>query len=435
MTAPHTIRKDPLRRELDQDTWADLDRIEYRFQLVGNGGALAGPFMFGRAFDAPPHPTFSVVVDLDGEGLERCTAPMIYDQNLVKDPTFANLRTQIPSITNHFAIDSEKRPVPETPGGENKVFLSEQFHFIANSDPFPVSGAESSLRLDEKHDIHYPAIPSVGQWGLEQIGWDGIPFYLDEDVAYESGWALQCRIDDVGFLPLSFPGGPNFYTQWSCGHAGAFVPFNNEEGTPNVSAGRRHIPYMGRVNPGDTINFSIWAWGGTNATWDWACTIHDQNNQVVSRPIVPVGQSVEPTRTKHTFDIEVPVPPHDAPGQFLSSGNAYWFSLSTVLVLPINRHFTWTAQIDRVEIKITRGGYSLGLTAPNHTTIGVSEWIQDEQGMYVGANLWCRARGIHTSPTDVLAEAQVTFKGQVLKGYSNIHKVEPKTAPLQVVMT
>ncbi len=389
------------RIELDREMWADLDRIEYNFLMIGNGGAIAGPFMFGRAFEAPPQPTFAVVTEKTLDGLNKCSSIIRYDEELLPDPTFSKLRSQIPSVTDHFAIDSSKR----TP------FVLERFHFIANEEPFPVSGAEDSLKLDDRFNLSYPVVPNIGQWGLEQFGWTGRPFFLDQGGQYESGWGLQCRIDTSTFFPFSFPGGPNFYTQYMCLKTGAFVPV------------------MGRINPGDTIVFSIYGWASTTLTnWNRAIIFYDQSGAVHSQPLSDFRQ-VSTSRTKVTWEVTAPVELSAFP-----SGLPYWFSISLVLTVPTNIVSVWTAQIDRASIKVTNGPYTFGNAPPLHATIGVAEWIRDDNDMYVGANLWLKARSMNSAPTDVQTKASVTFKGVALKGYSSVHFLEQKTAPTEVVL-
>lgn len=62
MSIERSVRRAEQAKQLDRDTWADLDQVGFRFEVVGDGEAIAGPFYFGRAFDAPPIFSFSAVV-------------------------------------------------------------------------------------------------------------------------------------------------------------------------------------------------------------------------------------------------------------------------------------------------------------------------------------------------------------------------------------
>lgn len=57
------------RIELDRETWAGLDKIDYHILVEGRGEAIVGPFYFGRAFDAPPFFTFSAVATNNNPGV------------------------------------------------------------------------------------------------------------------------------------------------------------------------------------------------------------------------------------------------------------------------------------------------------------------------------------------------------------------------------
>lgn len=55
--------RDIKRVELDRDTWAGLQEIRYDISVEGRGEAIGGPFWFGQAFDAAPFFTFSAVAN------------------------------------------------------------------------------------------------------------------------------------------------------------------------------------------------------------------------------------------------------------------------------------------------------------------------------------------------------------------------------------
>lgn len=47
--------------EVDRETWASLEKIQYEFDVSGTGEAIWGPVFFGRAYDSPPFFTHSGV--------------------------------------------------------------------------------------------------------------------------------------------------------------------------------------------------------------------------------------------------------------------------------------------------------------------------------------------------------------------------------------
>lgn len=63
---------------------------------------------------------------------------------------------------------------------------------------------------------------------------------------------------------------------------------------------------------------------------------------------------------------------------------------------------------------------TLGVGSGPQLTVGVSEWIRDEQGMYVGANLWFRFGHINSCVVDYTYETQVLtdpgFEGGYVRG-------------------
>lgn len=62
MSIQRSVDRAEQSKELDRQTWADLDAVDFQFIVDGNGEAIAGPFYFGRAFDAPPAFSFSAAL-------------------------------------------------------------------------------------------------------------------------------------------------------------------------------------------------------------------------------------------------------------------------------------------------------------------------------------------------------------------------------------
>lgn len=62
MTIERHTRRAETAKELDRETWAELDLVGFQFVVTGDGEAVAGPFYFGRAFDAPPIFSYSAVL-------------------------------------------------------------------------------------------------------------------------------------------------------------------------------------------------------------------------------------------------------------------------------------------------------------------------------------------------------------------------------------
>jgi hypothetical protein len=73
MSVQPEVRRAETGKELDRGTWADLDAVDFHFTTTGNGEAIAGPFYFGRAYDAPPAFSFSAALIAGSSG----TAPHI----------------------------------------------------------------------------------------------------------------------------------------------------------------------------------------------------------------------------------------------------------------------------------------------------------------------------------------------------------------------
>lgn len=91
-------------------------------------------------------------------------------------------------------------------------------------------------------------------------------------------------------------------------------------------------------------------------------------------------------------------------------------------------------------------------------TVGVSEWLQDEQEMYVGAMLWVVQRPasqggwtfveynanpsapyLQQLPVGANQPQQfrfiINFEGNALKGYANVHPLRSYEAPTEAVLS
>jgi hypothetical protein len=406
------------RQELDRDTWAGLDRIEYKFRMVGEGGAITEPFMFGQAFDAPPQPTFSVVAPgLATKGIFNCDNEVKYDQELLSDPTFDKLRVQIPSAT--------RRPAQWSliSHGFEEV-VPHNFHY---EDEQQVEFWEGGVHLDSRFDVLYPDVPHHSvSYILDTRNWDGTRWLLQPDselagVTFESGWGLHNTITDTTFFFKFGMDTLHLFTQYAC------VP----------SAGYQSedifIPMTGRCNPGDLITVTMWGWMTYLGTWWMTLRGFDaEGNHVHTDAPIAGGLGAETlvqqteTREEHHYTFEVP-----APGESI---DVVWFRIDCGHNFTGQTTATDHVYLDRVGVTIAKGPYSYEPLPAVYATIGVSEWIRDEQGMYVGAYLWCRAGGTNPDPVDVQSDATVTFRGRVLKSYANIHPVEPRSAPIEVVL-
>lgn len=165
------LRREERRSALDRNQWADLDRIDYALTAEGMGQAFSGPYLFGRAFDAPPYFTFSSVSTLphpitvgvaewiqdeqgmyvganlwyrnDGPG--QCIEPLVYGDNILRDPGF----------------ELHKGYMPLGPNGEE--FVGE-FSF-GGQQPTDLTWTEGYFVRD------YPDRPWVESG---QIAWDNI---------------------------------------------------------------------------------------------------------------------------------------------------------------------------------------------------------------------------------------------------------------------
>ena len=94
---------------------------------------------------------------------------------------------------------------------------------------------------------------------------------------------------------------------------------------------------------------------------------------------------------------------------------------------------------------------------PQQITVGVFEWLQDEQEMYVGAMLWVVQRPAtqggwtfveydQGTPAPYLQQLpvgadqpqqfrfEINFEGNALKGYSNVHPLRSYAAPREAML-
>lgn len=135
------LRAADTKTRLDVETWPDLDKIRYRFRVQPrelefgpfeeSGEALTEPFLFGRAYDAPPFYAYSVYAPTFGEAGEQ----VWYDIAMIWEGQHLHGYTHIHPVPPRSAptivlLDDMFPPVPILTIGVSEWIQDEQLMYV-----------------------------------------------------------------------------------------------------------------------------------------------------------------------------------------------------------------------------------------------------------------------------------------------------------------
>ncbi len=395
MTTPlnRPLRRVETKTRLEVDTWPDLDKTSYKFRTVGRGEAIAGPFMFGRAFDSPPFFTFSAVATASlnvtvgvvewlqdeqnmyvganlwvviGTG-SGCYEPLLYGDNILRDPGFENHVSTVPTGPRGEVFPGEVSSSTQQP---QVPLWAREFNagLIIYEGHGPLSGWVTFTNIQPSSPIISTKNPDSGLYHVRQL----IP----------AGFTLGRDMLPVGFYMC---------TRILEHTSASFWKGEDAEGNPLNG----HGVFSARVEAGDQIEFSVRAMSTPdvdNPQCEMSIIIYDADLlQIGGNLLQP---AVGPGYTRVTVTATAP------------AGSVYlWVSARPVyLGFTVDKFY----DMDSAVLKITPGAGNENLS----------------QGL----------GGDQSDPNPVF-QIDVNFEGQLLKGYGNIYPVEPASAPVKVVLS
>lgn len=463
------VSRQARRQELDREQWADLDRVHFSFIAEGFGEAYAGPYLFGRAFDTPPLFTYSSVCDQsvpitvgvadwiqDDQGMYvganlwlkndgHCIDPIVYGDNLLRDPGFEL----------HDAY------MPKGPNGEE--FVGE-FGF-ATQQPTDATWYEG-------YYINYYN-DRDSWWEQFQIAWDNIYRSRDprgREVLSENPPATTNRYADApvpawlvdsnngrnppGPFPASYPVlDIHILPRWfisdsepdvnSKKHARIIFPADANFNAAGLETDLYPIGFemcrftyeFPETNPPSSLNESLKASIKTKGFW--------------SAKVRPGDTVTFTARVKASWDAD--------PGNALVTPQleltAYIWKEALFKTGPIETESTYISALGTsyktytLEFTIAEGPERyLGLSIlpyidgpPGEFQVTTCTLDVDNCTLSIEPGPGNAALGHIRSPvfevSDPNYEIGVRFEGQVLKGYAAIHHVEKKVAPEHVVLS
>ncbi len=400
---PH-VRKAGTKTRLDIAQWPGLDKITYEFLVVGTGEAIAGPFMFGRAFDAPPFFTYSAVAQGSHQGTPELTigvSEWIVDEQGLWIGANLWIRFRVchePHLrgTSTFGAGFEE-VLAKTGGGPEGDELPRRFprgstfgtifvwHSTINielpSGDF-IGGFGEEVAIDNYMDpYHYTW---TGPTGTDPSGGEHHLTALRISTANPNGGLYHVRTTAIADpLPAGFR---QMSTLWT----GAFLKCR--EGNKESSS---HNSPVWRINPGDKV------------TMDWDAMVSTLT-----------GQSGNGG-------------PWTLPDLFIANEN-------------LNEVARFKAGLDpEWELTTSYQSYHAELVAPDEAfyVIAIISTSADRHGPNIPEayfdidNLDVVISGTNESAIGPSIEVRLNFEGQTLKGYNNIHEIPPRSAPTKVVLS
>lgn len=241
-----------IRREVDRVQWADLSKVQIEFDALGRGEALTDPIYFGRAYDRPPLMSYSVVAEASGSPsypsvrpitwphpsfvVGGCVDPYVKGVNTLRDPGF-DLAGGGPNGNEIPSYEWIESVAPYTNHVED---------FLVYSDGSRYGGVPGWYA-----GRNWPAIPALS---LPRIAWQ-------TDVPTEPANGSKHGASNVAGAANQTPLG-----LWAVGYK-ACAQYFGADWYPSA-----------RVEPGDTVTWSIYAKTTTTATVDFI-NIAWHNNQ------------------------------------------------------------------------------------------------------------------------------------------------------------
>ena len=472
MSIERSTRRAEINRELDRETWSDLDKIVYEFIVKGSGEAVAGPFWFGRAFDAPPYFSFSAVA-------------------------------QASSMASHITIG-----VAEWLQDEQDMYVGAMLWVAFNAchEPYPTGtvlneGFETLIHRqgggpEGNELIVHGLFPGTANLSRRGWGWWSTNLEIHLDAGPDANQGA------VGFVPIELTrvwlktDDPNQeeMKQLKFGDSSPYRVFNFEmpsqasfEGyrkptgvgdeekdffqrtnwhvvTDNPSTGTHHLrSVQPSVNLADDDTFvsgrPLLAWGDTfpcfqpHLVYDWfeGVRVEGDHNASVDRPAWRVEQGMEVRLTLDAYISKYDIVDgayFDNIRYFFSLYDQYGNGLSSAFKDPqgnildsVSNAFdliTAEGQYDRFssflyEVIHPDAAYML-TNFSWQADLRVSHGLYEEKYLDID-NLKMEIIGPQQPNQAARFDVRLNFEGRILKNYHNIHPIESFSHPKEVVLS
>lgn len=278
-------------RETDRQGWADLSELAYRVHVTGCGEALEGPYYFGRAYEAPPAFTWSGVPSQASGGLTTVIPLLTVGvQSWIQDSKgmyvgahlWFKVKDQVGTVGCDVlvcvAAPDDAEPIRWTTSTEN-----------VQLGPIADSIGENILTDPSFEDYPWADDPPIPAFPVTNYNYDTSPLttsglvWLDGSGTYlwdqmvpvvePPGWYhIYSDIDDFRHWTISTedPRSGTYHAKWTSIDGWSRVPpelasYGGSSCTPRrvrggpTPYGRIYFPYSARVQPGDLVEFTIWA--------------------------------------------------------------------------------------------------------------------------------------------------------------------------------
>lgn len=402
-------RKASLSTEQDRRLWAKLDRAVFNLRVKGTGQHLSEPVYFGQAFDKPPAFNYSGVVSEIGSDypeVKSVTRP---------HPDFAaaiaGINTPGDSLTSQgLLVDGSFEhqiifgdgTIPVLNESSYQKIYDEQYGITSypirpgrNTNGW-VQGFETNSRWVVLGDRYNPAVvPNrEGRFSAKytfDVDGDSRWLYPTRGSSDCPFWGIHSGTEDQQRFEC-FAHTLGISSHYDGGLGAVLGPFHNPEANRYT-----YVVHTWTDSPA-TLEFNWAGWdaegfaGGEQDFFAddsaWGGTVRLLKEETYTSAMTAGAWQV------HTFDVTWPFWPN-AP---IRADRA-----NEIIQLP-----GWDVPTDAyatVRFRVTGGiaGQDVHIddalawlnvqTGPPASllTVGIAEWIKDEQGMYVGARLWLRA--------------------------------------------
>ncbi len=411
MTTPtyRSLRRADTKIRLDIEQWPALDKIFYEFLVEGTGEAIAGPFWFGRAFDNPPFFSFSAVAQGKSYGTPELTigvSEWLRDEQDMYVGAMLWIRFKVcfePHLEGTDVFDEGfEQILIRTGGGPEGDELPRRF--TRGSTIGTQWSWHSTL------NIELPSGDLIGGFGEE--------VEIDQYMApYNFTWSGPVGVDPSGgefhqtairvskanpyagsqhlrITALADPGPPGFELL-NFLFAGAFTMCR--AGTKESSLHR--IP-LWKINPGDKVTLD---WKAMVSTLDG----QDANGGPWTLPDLFIGG-------KGLHEVARFRPVRSSEWELTTSYQSYHGEVTAPL-LPTGPEGAFYLMVVLGTARDAHG--------PN-----VPETYFDIDDFRLTIS------GTDDPARPPSLEVALNFEGVALKGYGNIHKLDPKAAPVKVVL-
>ena len=396
MTRYRSLRRANTKGKLDRGTWAGLDKLKFQTLVRGGGEAYVGPIYFGQAFESPPFFTYSAVANLLDNphpavhnvgfpsrhaGTGGAKTDELVRQGWISDGSFEHQMiwndSYIPDVTEHNTWPGFQKIEDDRLGSGVGFDLSNMANAWIQSTP--------------------EASPSQPRWIISNDrAYVGGPGYRGK---YSARYVFGSEAASRWLIPIRVYASVNPWTGYSATdpvewHLNDVISWTGQTARPgNLSGGYRPIAFN---PPLGTFTISCKVWVTDAMTFEAVVKQWDDYDdeywgvQYVYYKLYKEDNNTQELIPGEWNDVTFQVThvPELWPNYPMVADSARDYMFYALYMRVVGGSSGDKAYIDDVQVSAnyqTAGG---GIPM---LTIGVAEWIQDQGGMYVGANLWIKA--------------------------------------------